>query len=580
MMSANLFQRLFYRPDRDLRYQGDHGLTRQELYHKLRWFWRLRWAALLSVLCVTFIASEWLEIIEDPLPLYGISALLALMNIGIWQVNRGFALRPIVLQKNIAILEIIADLMLLTGLLHFAGGIDNPFLIFFVFHTILGGIMLTQRQSYLIAGLAAAFVISNTFLEYENILTHHPLYLMEPGIELGLWNHLQPMLSVLLIFSGTLFLSVYFTRNIMKTIWEKNISIRREHAKLTSTLENMWEGVILLDVDRHALFCNSSARKIFNCAPMDHQVDLTHFCPYVSEDPYLVNAVRRFKKQEKGVRQHESEDETGRSLLLSISPIFSEKEDYLGSVYLIHDQTDLKRLQKELAVREKLAVVGEIAAGVAHEINNPLDGARNCLHIVREKTAHNTQTQSLLDLIDEGLVRIATVVRRLLMFSRQQALSPDRLDLLEIVRNALRLVSSKVEDQEVALMTFFPQESIWINADPHYLSQVFINIIINSLEAIKGVGRIDVKISISRESPGFAEVRISDNGMGIPQENIERIFEPFFTTKSAEKGTGLGLHLSHKIVEEHGGRIRVESPGGKGACFAVLLPLHESKRAS
>ena len=215
--------------------------------------------------------------------------------------------------------------------------------------------------------------------------------------------------------------------------------------------------------------------------------------------------------------------------------------------------------------------MGEIAASVAHEINNPLDGIQNCLEIVRKDEGEISNKEQFYDLIAEGLDRIAFIVKRLLVFSKKYRLDKTQIKIADVIRKSLIFISSKLERDGIVVELEVDDSLPTIEGDSYNLSQVIMNIVLNSAQAIDGQGRIAIRAQEDNKVGGI-RVDISDNGCGIPLDDIDKIFDPFFTTKDGTEGTGLGLSFSKKIIEQHGGELSVKSAVGRGATFSILLP--------
>jgi len=232
--------------------------------------------------------------------------------------------------------------------------------------------------------------------------------------------------------------------------------------------------------------------------------------------------------------------------------------------------TELEQAQRQLIQSEKMASIGQLAAGVAHELNNPLGTITLFGSMLQKELAGNEKWEKDIQLIVQEAERAAKIVRDLLSFSRETEMKPGIVDVNRVIEESASLLVKRslfhnievTQDLDPALPTTF--------ADPDLLKQVFFNIILNGAQAIEGPGTI----SIASRSVGEGkeiEIRISDTGKGIPEEHLPRLFDPFFTTK--EKGTGLGLALVYGIVSKHKGNIQVESKVGKGTRFTIRLPV-------
>ncbi|MBI5501435.1 MAG: HAMP domain-containing protein [Deltaproteobacteria bacterium] len=236
------------------------------------------------------------------------------------------------------------------------------------------------------------------------------------------------------------------------------------------------------------------------------------------------------------------------------------------------DVTKGELLGRRLARAERLAVAGEIAAGVVHAINNPLDGMRRALDLAAARPGDARRLEEMHALLREGIDRLVHVTGTLLAFARVDLDGQrTRVDLDELAAAAARLVRFRAEDRGVALELRPATGLPAVNADARGLQEAVVNLLFNALDAVKeGAGRIVVRTGAAAD--GFVELAVEDDGAGIPPEDLPRVFEPFFTTKPVGKGTGLGLSVARRIVEAHGGEITARSAPGHGSTFTVRLP--------
>jgi two-component system NtrC family sensor kinase len=241
---------------------------------------------------------------------------------------------------------------------------------------------------------------------------------------------------------------------------------------------------------------------------------------------------------------------------------------------------ELRSAQAETMRGEKLASVGLLASGVAHELNNPLTGILTFSHLVRLKMPDKSTDAEDMDLVIRETKRCAAIIKRLLDFAREKLPEKKFTDLNQVIDDTVRIVEqpAHLRDIEITVHLDRTLPPIWIDADQ--IKQVIMNMLVNAQHAVEEKGSITVSTrrSLDPRAPAdepkpMVEISIVDTGCGIPETNLRRIFDPFFTSKDVGKGTGLGLSVSHGIVEAHGGLIEVESKVGEGSTFHVLLPL-------
>lgn len=226
----------------------------------------------------------------------------------------------------------------------------------------------------------------------------------------------------------------------------------------------------------------------------------------------------------------------------------------------------VRATEKRMVLSERLAAMGTLAAGIAHEINNPLGGMINAARTLRRKGELNEGQDRFLSLIEDGLQRVKDVVARVLRFSRRGA-PRDDVDLRAIVEDAARFVRHRLAERDAAIEVDVP-DGLVVRGESAALGQVLLNLVVNAIDALPERGG-RVRVEAARE-PGAVRISVRDNGSGMDADQVERAFDHFFTTK--DTGTGLGLSIVHQIVSEHGGTVTIESETGTGTSMHVLLP--------
>ena len=244
----------------------------------------------------------------------------------------------------------------------------------------------------------------------------------------------------------------------------------------------------------------------------------------------------------------------------------------------VHERTEqLARTQTVMARQQRLASLGQLAAGVAHEINNPLTGVLTFAHLLREKENMDEQDQEDLDLIINETTRAGEIVSGLLDFAREKPTKKQTLCVNDVVQQTMRLMRSQKKLERVVIEEQLEKNLPKVYGDTNQLEQVLLNLSLNACEAMPDGGTLTIR-TLARDQRVL--VKVSDTGRGIRKEHLERIFEPFFSTKSIGKGTGLGLSVSYGIVQQHGGSLEVDSVEGKGTTFTIGLPATQRQSES
>ncbi len=300
--------------------------------------------------------------------------------------------------------------------------------------------------------------------------------------------------------------------------------------------------------------------------------------PIVSKGKVFGNL---YLTEKQGAEAFSKEDEALAVTLAAQAAIAVENASLYEEVHRSYEQ--LRRSQDLLLRQEKLASLGRLAAGLAHEINNPLSSVAGFAEALQRRAQaerlHELEkfqdVPEYLALIQQEVGRASAIVRRLLDFARQREPSFENLNLGSLIRDTVALIRSQAVVTNKRIELNLPRNLPVVQADRHMLQQVFLNLLTNALDAIEGEGEVRIA---AFPAPGQVEVVLQDTGCGIPREHLARIFDPFFTTKDVGKGTGLGLAICQGILEQHGGSIEVRSDGlGTGTTVAVRLPVAATK---
>lgn len=270
----------------------------------------------------------------------------------------------------------------------------------------------------------------------------------------------------------------------------------------------------------------------------------------------------------------------GKKVLVNLSESFirNEKDEIVGRSQIMRDLTDFKIREEQIQQSERLATVGHMAAGVAHEVGNPLTAISSLVQVCQRKT-DDPFIQEQLKKVRDHIQRITKIVRDLVDFSRPSSLKTEMMNVNEVIKSAVGLLK---HDARCRLVTFNLDLSAQlprIEGVPDHIHQVVVNILLNAVDAMKEVKHPKITVNTWMEEE-FTKIAIEDVGKGIPESELNRIFEPFFTTKEVGSGTGLGLSVSHGIITKMGGTIDVDSEVGEGTTFTISLPLEINKEAT
>ncbi|HAA89778.1 MAG TPA: histidine kinase [Peptococcaceae bacterium] len=412
-------------------------------------------------------------------------------------------------------------------------------------------------------------------------------HLMTLGIRVAVINPLVVKNEVLGLFVVSSFDQVeydktdlYFIRQLAYqlalSLWNQKLFAEVAQAKQEweATFKAVRDLIIVIDSNLKILRVNPAASQFYQ-VPEEKLVGqrcCQVFCSSVAGDCSRCIVRKALKNGETVSAQRQFDD--GRIMEFYAFPAFSENVPAV--VVTGRDITEKMKMQAQLLQTARLAALGEMAAGVAHELNTPLAVILGNSQLLLRECSLKEKQKSLLENIKNCAHRCKNIVQGLLAFSRQGQYAFEPLSLNDVVRGALDLVSYHIETSNIELAVNLSKELPLIEGNGQQLEQVVVNLLLNAKEAIevaKGERRkIEVVTGYDSETD-CVFIRVSDTGCGIPSEKLLHIFDPFFTDKGNYRGTGLGLSVSHGIVHSHGGRIEVESEPGKGSVFTVKIPV-------
>ncbi len=374
--------------------------------------------------------------------------------------------------------------------------------------------------------------------------------------------------GVLIVLGLAGFISIFWMHRFQST----SRTLQDTTAFTDKIISSLPVGLIATDKDGNIAFYNSSAKKITG-------IDLSRAIGKNPEDilPGNLFQLREKLNMGKTISEKEMECEFIRDKIIpvsiSASQIINEEGQFLGQVFLIRDIGEVRQLQDEIRRKEKLAAIGGLAAGVAHEIRNPLSSIKGIATYYKGKFESGTEEEEMAGIMIEEVSRVNRVISELLEFSRQANLNLRVSDIGELLAHSVRLINQEAEEKNILVRLEPSPHAIKAEIDPDRISQCLLNLYLNAMQAMERGGELSISAFVRDDN--FFVIEIKDRGQGISQEDLSKIFDPYFTTKS--KGTGLGLAIVHKIIQAHKGSIEVRSALAKGSVFSVILPLQNKK---
>lgn len=569
--------------------------NRDVLTEQLLWFVRLRWIAAGSIAVAAVVASYVFPVLSSAVPIYICALILLLCNVFYFlaatKQSREAGQKDILL----GMVQTEADLVILTAILHFSGGVVNPFVLFYIFHVIISTIILPRNLSFAV-GLTAISLFGLLAVNELNdgaLLGHYPLQL---SVTEGLWRNPVYVLGAFVAFVCTVVLAQYLTRMIIVRMTAKEREAAQNNDVLQAVISAMSEGLIFINRNGDIAICNPAAKlwglvnnRDNNCVP------LKDFPPVLAEHikcPFTDNDESAMKGR---VISFEAAGPERRYIEARSCPVIGVDGQKLGCLIVGQDLTDRKKLEKDLlertedltainemlkmsrikmAQREKMVAIGQMAAGIAHEIGNPLASLSSVAQYLRRRM-NTLEEKEYLQVIEQQVKRISNILKHMLSLSRPATAEYKWVDINGLIDNTISLVKFDNRMRSVNIKNI-PCENlpmVWLA--PQAFEQVFINVFVNAMDAMNAVQDVrEHVLKITREfKDEMVEIRISDTGVGMTPEVCKLAFESFFTTKEIGKGTGLGLFISYNLIAEVGGAIVLESELGKGTTVIIRIPI-------
>jgi PAS domain S-box-containing protein len=561
------------------------------LVQRAYWLIKLRWIAIACVGIGTYFSSSVLAIELQDLAIYCIAALLALYNLTVLLLlnhmtkdNREVSEQAI---KRILNFQICADLVLLTLILHFSGGVENPFVFYFIFHMIIASILLSARESYLQATFAVLLFGLLLLSEYFELIPHYGLkgFVQQPLYRDGLY-----ILGTFFVFATSLYLVVYMTSHIAIRLRQAEQALLASRDYLGRILNGMHDGLIV--IDRDYTIKDVNGRFLEQCGVNRDDV-VGSKCYKISQNAdkpcssfgRICPAVQVFNTAETVQVEHThfNSDANPRFVELNAFPLFAMDGNVESVVELSHDITERKLNEQalreaNLLLQEKDRIKDQYVSRVTHDIKGHLASIQACLAVVRDKAFQRLDSHDA-DFIHRAYVRaakLADFVKKLLRLTQMRLnnkMEMKPFSFSDALRNIANTVKAKAEDKSITLNCNITPSVGKIVGNQISIEEMVTNILLNAIKYTPENGSVEIH---AEEREGCVFVQITDTGIGIPIKDQDKIFDEFYRADNARKverdGTGLGLSIVKYIIERHGGEIQVQSQEGSGTTFTITLP--------
>ena len=488
--------------------------------------------------------------------------------------------------RQFIFIQIVMDHLFITGLIYFTGGKESFFPITYIF-SIFG-------SSFIFYKRGAFFSASFSTLLYGLLLVLQLYHWINPLGQPSFYDASQIFYS-LILYMATFYIVAFLSSTLSEELKKKKRELIQKQVDYNqletfnrNIIQSLDSGLLTIDLSGKIIFLNRTAEKILNRNEEElKNVSIYDLFPKISEviDEVKKKASDPFSDYQRYQTLLTNYD--GRNIYLgfSISPLTDPDGSFIGHTLIFQDITKFKEMEEQMKRFDKMAAVGLLAAGMAHEIRNPLTSLSGSIQMLKSELPLDPQQQKLMEIILRESERLNALITDFLLFAQPPQTNKRSWEIRKVIEETIDLfIHSPSFHEGIRIHRPSTRENFQAMIDPDQMKQVFWNLLTNAAQAMFNGGEIRVHLGkqngiswetglpfpLQKKGKEWVKISITDSGNGITGQEKEKIFEPFFTTK--ENGTGLGLSIVHKIIENHNGVIKVESELGKGSTFTIFLP--------
>ncbi len=454
-----------------------------------------------------------------------------------------------------AYIQFVLDVLAEIALIYITGGIESWFSFTLILTVMSSSIVLNQKAGYIVASMSCILYGTLLDLQFYGLI---PLQYEGTMLE-------KQFLYNIFIHTISLYVTAYLAGYLSSRLEETEVKLAEKDSHLRDleifnmkVIESLPSGLVTTDTEGKVLIFNRAAEKITGMAKND-------IIGRTIENvlPFLKIPIREGRREEVLITHNNEKKIIG--MHISVLRDISGRET--GIIAIFQDLTALKELEEEMKNKEKWAAIGELSANIAHEIRNPLASLRGSIEMLREGKIPEKHRDKLMGIAINETERLNNIITDFLTYSRPKPLEMQNVDLNALLRETLELLRNRAQNMGDIIIHEENEGALPVPLDPMKIRQVFWNLGLNALEAMEKGGTLTVS---TKKAQGRISIIFSDTGPGISKDDLAKIFYPFHTTKDG--GTGLGLSIAQRIVEEHQGKIVVQSSPGTGTTFEIILP--------
>ena len=556
----------------------------EEIRDKLKWLMALR-----VVIVTVVLGSSIILQVGVKRPLHPTSVFYLLIA-GTYLLTIGYSISIKSIRKfhRFATLQLTLDLLLETVLIYYTGGIDSPFSLIYMI-TILSSCVILDRKAGVQTGAVAGILFGSVVdAQYFGLLPEGP---MNP------YSGFETLYLLFLNIGGFIavaYLTGSLTEKLKQTrevLMEKTTGLADLKAFHQNVLRSISSGVMTTDLKSRITSFNRAAQEITGFSQEEAVGRLWWEVLSVDDQRLRFPSVGFPEGSIRLDCNCKRKDDTTLRLGMTVSPLIDSNREVTGSVWAFQDLTRIKEMEEEVKRKKWLATIGEMAAGIAHEIRNPLASISGTMQVLKCEEGLDQDARRMMDIALIETNRLNSIVSSFLEYARPASLNRTPTDLHKILDETLALLGQTPGPMDrIEIKKRYSGENPVLNIDRDQMKQVFWNLAMNAIQAMPEGGVLEVAtqrviprrrsdwvVDMSSDRP-WVLIMFKDNGIGIDQEFRDKIFYPFFSMK--DKGSGLGLSIVHRIINDHAGRIHMESQKGIGTTMSLLLPIQAREEAA
>jgi two-component system sensor histidine kinase PilS (NtrC family) len=474
--------------------------------------------------------------------------------------------------KNNIYLQMGIDVILITFLIFLTGNTQIDYSLFYTLVIIYSVIFLGRKGGLIVASASSIFYGLFLDLEFYNLMPF--VFPVQNDYNLNSADVLTNILVHVVSFYVLAFLASFVVEQEKKTrslLEEKESEFNQLDLLFRSMVESVYTGVMTIDLQNTVKTFNHAAEEITGfprAKVQDHRIEdvFPEFVPFINEETINEQTQKRLEVIITGKMGNKID------LGWSISPLIGKHDNQIGNILIFQDLTKIKQMEKKIEKNKNMALIGEMAAGWAHEVRNPLAAITGSIELLKQGLKLDGTDERLMQIILRGKDQLDSFARDFLLMARPVPLSRELVDLNEVVEEVLEHIKLNKDWISTIKIVKVSSSKVKAFANKEQVRQIINNLVINAIQSMEedGILSIETKRVKLEDKKEYAEIKVSDTGCGIKENDLKNIFEPFFTNKV--KGTGLGLTIVNHIVDGYNGKIKIESTLNQGTVCSVWLP--------